>query len=115
MITCSLYIRTLTRGLFLHLFMVDSLISYTNVDEADCSNIYTSVYLGVVCFFSDNLVSWCFKRQPVVFRSSVETEYQDVYVFAGRAWLQKFLLNSIVRCLVLPLSYRAMYLSSNPI
>jgi hypothetical protein len=50
---------------------------YIDVDWVGCSDTRRSTS-GYIVFLGANLVSWSFKRQNVISRSSAETEYRVV-------------------------------------
>jgi hypothetical protein len=75
---------------------------------------------GYAVFLGGNLVSWSFKRQPVVSRSSAEAEYRVVANgMAEAAWLRHLLAElhrSLARStLVYCDNVSAVYLSTNPV
>ena len=72
------YVRgTVDLGLVLHCSSSAELVVYTDVDWAGCPDTRRSTS-GYAVFQSSNLVSWSFKRQPVVSHSSAEAKYRAV-------------------------------------
>ena len=70
------YIRgTTAYGIHLHKDSPLSLIAYSDSDWAGCRDTRRST-TGFCVLLGSNLVSWCAKRQPTVFRSSTEAEYR---------------------------------------
>lgn len=65
---------TIDRGLYISSSQVDRFISYSVVDWVRCPQASPSTF-GFYVHLSYNLISWSPKRQHVVSRSSVETEY----------------------------------------
>lgn len=69
------YIRgTLYHSFQLHVYLSSDLRAYSDVNWGGCpvSRHSTSRYC---VFLGDNLISWSFKRQGVIYRSNVEVEY----------------------------------------
>jgi hypothetical protein len=91
------YLRgTVDYGLLLHRSTSSELIVYTDADWAGCPDTRRSTF-GYTAFLGGNLVSWSSKRQPVVFRSSVEAEYRAVANdVAEAAWLRQLLAETIL-------------------
>jgi hypothetical protein len=85
------YVRgTVDFGLVLHCTSTE-LVVYTDTDWAGCPDTRRSTSSYAV-FLGDNLVSWSSKRQPVVSRSSAETEYRAVANGVAKAsWLRQLL------------------------
>ena len=72
------YIRgTLHLGLLLRPSSSTELVVYSDADWAGCPDTRKSTSCFAV-FLGDNLVSWSFKRQQTVSRSSAEAEYRAV-------------------------------------
>ena len=68
------YVRgTVNLGQVLHRSSSTELVVYTDADWAGCLDIRHSTS-GYAVFLGGNLVSWSFKRQPVVSHSSAEAE-----------------------------------------
>ena len=110
---------TLDHGLHLYPSYFSSLVSYTNADWGGCPNTRRSTS-GYCVFLGDNLVSWSFKRQPTLSRSSAEAEYRGVAnVVSESCWLLNLLLE--LHCpikkatLVYCDNVSAIYLSGNPV
>jgi len=107
-------------GLLLHhLSPSTELVVYTDADWAGCPDTRHSTS-GYVVFLGGNLVSWSFKRQPVVSRSSVEAEYRVVANGVAEAsWLRQLLaeLHSPLSrsTLVYCDNVSAVHLSTNPV
>ncbi|GKD12539.1 ribonuclease H-like domain-containing protein, partial [Tanacetum coccineum] len=68
---------TLDYGLQLFSSSTTDLIAYSNVDWAGCLTTRCSTS-GYCVFLGNNLLSWSFKRQPMLSRSSAEAEYRGV-------------------------------------
>ncbi|GKB25387.1 ribonuclease H-like domain-containing protein [Tanacetum coccineum] len=110
---------TLDYGLQLFSSTTDSLIAYSDADWAGCPTTRRST-LGYCVFLGNNLLSWSFKRQPTLSRSSAEAEYRGVAnAVAETCWIRNLLpelhtpLSSatIVYCD----NVSVVYLSSNPV
>ncbi|GJR41592.1 ribonuclease H-like domain-containing protein [Tanacetum coccineum] len=83
---------TLDFGLHLYASATTSLVGYTNVDWTGFPSTRKSTS-GYSVFLGDNLLSWSSKRQHIIFRSTVEAEYQGVAnVVAETAWVRNLLL-----------------------
>jgi hypothetical protein len=79
---------TLDYGLLLHRASSTDLVVYTDADWAGCPNTRRSTF-GYAVFLGGNLVSSSSKRQPMVSRSSAETEYRAVANGVAEAvWLR---------------------------
>nr|GEU82310.1 ribonuclease H-like domain-containing protein [Tanacetum cinerariifolium] len=115
------YIRgTLDYGFQLFLSSTTDLVAYSNADWAGCPTTRRSTSGYCVFFFGNNLLSWSYKRQPTLFRSSAEAEYRVVVnAVAETCWLR-----NLLRELHTPLSsamivccdnISVVYLSCNPV
>ncbi|GKF21250.1 ribonuclease H-like domain-containing protein [Tanacetum coccineum] len=72
------YVRgTLDHGLQLFLSFTTYLVAYSDVDWAGYPTTWRSTS-GYYVFLSNNLLSWSFKLQPTLSRSSAEAEYRGV-------------------------------------
>nr|GEU30229.1 ribonuclease H-like domain-containing protein [Tanacetum cinerariifolium] len=110
---------TLNYGLQLFASSTTDLVAYSNADWAGCPTTRRSTS-GYCVFLGNNLLSWSYKRQPTLSRSSVEAEYRGVAnVVAETCWL-----HNLLRELHTPLSFAtlvyfenvsAIYLSCNPV
>nr|GEZ94751.1 ribonuclease H-like domain-containing protein [Tanacetum cinerariifolium] len=108
---------TLDYGLQLYSSTTDSLIAYLDADWAGCPTTQWSTS-GYCVFLGNNLLSWSFKRQPTLSRSSAEAEYHGIAnAVAETCWIRNLLHE-----LHTPLSYaiivycdnvNVVYLSSN--
>nr|GEX71842.1 ribonuclease H-like domain-containing protein [Tanacetum cinerariifolium] len=112
------YVRgTLDHGLQLFSSSTTFLVAYSDADWVSCPTTRRST-LGYYVFLGNNLLSWSFKGQPTLSRSSVEARYRGVAnVVAETCWLR-----NLLRELHTPLSsamlvyydnVSAVYLSSN--
>jgi len=114
------YIRgTLHLGLLLRPSSSTELVVYSDADWAGCPDTRKSTS-GFAVFLGDNLVSWSFKRQQTVSRSSAEAEYRAVAnAVAEASWLRQLLqeLHAPLRRAVLVYcdNISSVYMSSNPI
>src|SRR4051794_13269725 len=86
------YIKgTLTHGLQLYSSSPASMVTYTDVDWAGCPDTRRSTS-GFCVYLGDNLVSWSFKRQHTVSRSSAEAGYRAVAnAVAEASWIRQLL------------------------
>ncbi|XP_019108273.1 uncharacterized mitochondrial protein AtMg00810-like [Beta vulgaris subsp. vulgaris] len=83
---------TLSHGLHLHTSTVDHLISYTDVGCSGCPDNRCSTS-GYCVFLGDNLISWSFKRQPILSCGSAEAEYRGVAnIVSDSYWIRNLLL-----------------------
>nr|GEY78329.1 ribonuclease H-like domain-containing protein [Tanacetum cinerariifolium] len=110
---------TLDYGLQLFSSTTDSLIAYSDADWAGCPTTRRST-LGYCVSLGNNLLSWSFKRQPTLSRSSVEAECRGVAnAVAETCWIRNLLRElhtslssaTIVYCD----NVSAVYLSFNPV
>ena len=81
---------------------------------------YLEVYSGYAIFLGYNLISWSYKRQLTVSRSSAETEYRSVANGVAEAcWLHQLLgeLYCPLHCATIIYcdNISAVYLSTNPV
>ncbi|GKD46433.1 ribonuclease H-like domain-containing protein, partial [Tanacetum coccineum] len=68
---------TLHYGLQLFSSSITDLVAYSDVNWAGCPTTRRSTS-GYCVFLGNNLLSWSFKRQPTLSRSSAEVEYRGV-------------------------------------
>lgn len=91
--------------------------AYDDADWAGCPDSCRSTS-GYLVYLGTNLVSWCFRKQPTIARSSAEFEYRSLsHASAETTWLA-FLLNELgVHIEFLILLYcdnlNATYMASN--
>nr|GFA79197.1 ribonuclease H-like domain-containing protein [Tanacetum cinerariifolium] len=84
---------TVDFSLQLYASATTSLVGYTDDDWAGCPSTRRSTF-GYCVFLGDNLLSWSFKRQHTISRSSAEAEYRGVAnVVFETAWLRNLLFN----------------------
>ena len=109
---------TLSLGLTLRPSSPAELVVYTDADWTGCPDTRRSTS-GYAVFLGDNLVSWSFKRQHTVSRSSAEAEFRAVANGVAEAsWLRQLLMElrhpprraTLVYCC----NISAVYLSTNP-
>ncbi|GJY68733.1 ribonuclease H-like domain-containing protein [Tanacetum coccineum] len=110
------YVRgTLDNGLQLLSSSTTSLVAYSDADWAGCPTTWRST-LGYFVFLGNNLISWSYKRQPMLSRFGAEAEYCGV---AENCWLRNLLheLHTPLSFATLAYYYNvsAVYLSSNPV
>ncbi|XP_019096490.1 PREDICTED: uncharacterized protein LOC109130868 [Camelina sativa] len=110
---------TLDHGLQLYPTQPTGLIAYTDADWAGCPSTRRSTS-GYCNFHGDNLISWSFKRQHIVSRSSAEAEYRGVAnVVAETTWLHNLLLElhcPLMKAIIVYCdNISAVYLSTNPV
>ncbi|GJS80626.1 ribonuclease H-like domain-containing protein [Tanacetum coccineum] len=114
------YIRgTLEFVLQLYASSESSLVAYSDADWAGCPTTHRSTS-GYCIFLGHNNLSWSFKRQPTLSRSSAESEYRSVAnVVAETTWLRNLLRELHTPLLTATLVYcdnvSAVYLSANPV
>lgn len=79
-------------GLYITPSKSAKLTAYSDADWGGCPDSRRSTS-GYCVFLGDNLVSWSFKRQPTISRSSAEAEYKWVANTAAETtWLRNLLL-----------------------
>ncbi|GKD39766.1 ribonuclease H-like domain-containing protein, partial [Tanacetum coccineum] len=72
------YVRgTLDYGLQLFSSSTTNLVAYSDANLAGCPTTRRSTF-GYCVFLGNNLLTWSFKRQPTLSRSSTEAEYRGV-------------------------------------
>ncbi|GJR24730.1 ribonuclease H-like domain-containing protein [Tanacetum coccineum] len=114
------YVRgTLDHGLQLFSSSTTSLVAYSDADWAGYPTTRRSTS-GYYVFLNNNLLSWSFKRQSTLSRSSAEAEYRGVdNVVAETYWLKNLLRELHTTLSSATLVYfdnvSAVYLSSNPV
>ncbi|GKE11655.1 ribonuclease H-like domain-containing protein [Tanacetum coccineum] len=86
------YVRgTLEYGLQLFSSSTTFLVAYSDADWADCPTTRRSTS-GYCIFLGNNLLSWSFKRQPMLSRPSAEAEYRGIAnAVAETCWLRNLL------------------------
>ncbi|GJY77924.1 ribonuclease H-like domain-containing protein [Tanacetum coccineum] len=95
------------------------LVAYSNADWAGFPTTRRST-LGYCVFLGNNLLSWSFKRQPTLSRSSAEAEcYGVANAVAETCWLRNLLreLHTLLSSATLVYcdNVSAVYLSCNPV
>lgn len=110
---------TISHGLQLYASSPTTLFAYSDADWAGCPNTRRSTS-GYCVFIGDNLVSWFFKRQQTVSRSSAEAEYRGIAnEVAELTWLRNLYLEMRILIskgsIVLCDNISAVYLSTNPV
>nr|GEX09537.1 ribonuclease H-like domain-containing protein [Tanacetum cinerariifolium] len=95
------------------------LVAYSDADWAGCPTTRRSTS-GYYIFLGNNLLSWSFKRQPTISRSSAEAKYRGVAnAIAETCWLRNILheLHSPLSSATLVYcdNVSAFYLSCNPV
>nr|GEU72271.1 ribonuclease H-like domain-containing protein [Tanacetum cinerariifolium] len=82
---------TMDYGLQLFSSSTIDLVAYSDADWVGCPTTRRSTS-GYYVFIGNNLLSWSFKRQPMLSRSSAEAEYRSVAdVVAQTCWLRNLL------------------------
>ncbi|GKA32361.1 ribonuclease H-like domain-containing protein [Tanacetum coccineum] len=94
-------------------------ISYT-VQHTGWLPYYSAIDFRLLCLLGNNLLSWFFKRQPTLSRSSAEAEYRGVAnAVAETCWLRNLLreLHTLLSSATLVYcdNVSVVYLSSNPV
>jgi hypothetical protein len=88
---------------------------YMDADWVGCSDTHRSTS-GYAMFLGDKLISWFSKRQNIISRSSVETEYRVVANnVAEVCWLQQLQASLSKSTLVYYDNISVVYLSTNPV
>ena len=110
---------TLSAGLHIGTGPVDRLVAYSDADWAGCPDSRRSTS-GFCVFLEDNLVSWSFKWQTMVSRSSAEAEYRAVaHVVAECCWLRQLLQELHIPLKVATVVYcdnvSAVYMTANTV
>ncbi|GJY05740.1 ribonuclease H-like domain-containing protein [Tanacetum coccineum] len=114
------YVRgTLDYGLQLFSSSTIDLVAYSDADWAGCPTTRRSTS-GYYVFLGNNLLSWSFKHQPALSRSSAESEYRGVAnAVAETCWLHNLLreLHTLLSSATLVYcdNVSAVYLSRNPV
>jgi len=96
-----------------------TLVAYSDADWAGCPDTRRSTS-GYSIYLGNNLVSWSAKKQPIVSRSSCESEYRALALTAAELlWLTHLLCDLKVSLPQWPLllcdNKSAIFLSSNPV
>ncbi|GJW50281.1 ribonuclease H-like domain-containing protein [Tanacetum coccineum] len=114
------YVRgTLDYGLQLFSSSTTDLVAYSDADWAGCPTT-RRMTSGYCVFLGNNLLSWSFKRQPTLSRSSAEAEYCGVANdVAKTCWLRNLLRELHTPLTSATLVYydnvSVVYLSYNPV
>ncbi|XP_019078979.1 uncharacterized mitochondrial protein AtMg00810-like [Vitis vinifera] len=106
-------------GLQLHQQSTHDILAYSDTDWAGCLHTRRST-TGYTIFFCTNLVSWSFKKQSTVSRSSVEAEYRSLAVATvDIAWIVQLLRDLHVTLSTTPKilcdNQSAIFMAVNPI
>ncbi|GJV37979.1 ribonuclease H-like domain-containing protein [Tanacetum coccineum] len=114
------YLRATTDlGLQLFRSTTSQLIAYSDADWAGCPATRRSTS-GYCVFLGDNLLTWSFKRQDTLSRSSTEAEYHGVAnPIAETSWIRNLLRELHTLLFTATLVYcdnvSAVYMSANPV
>jgi Reverse transcriptase (RNA-dependent DNA polymerase) len=102
---------TIAHGLTIRSSNNMSLHAFSDFDWAGCPDDRKST-TGYLVFLGCNLISWCSKKQPIVARSSTETEYKSL----AKVWLMNLLkeLEISLPPLLWCDNLGATFLASNP-
>ncbi|GJT64114.1 ribonuclease H-like domain-containing protein [Tanacetum coccineum] len=111
--------RTTYLGLQLFRSTTSQLIAYSDADWAGCPATRRSTS-GYSIFLGENLLTWSFKRQDTLSRSSAEAEYREVAnVVAETSWIRNLLCELHTPLFTTTLVYcdnvTAVYMSANPV
>nr|GEV33381.1 ribonuclease H-like domain-containing protein [Tanacetum cinerariifolium] len=109
--------RTTDLGLQLFRSTTSHLIAYSDADWACCPTTRRSTS-GYCVFLGDNLLTWSFKRQDTMSRSSAEAEYRGVAnAVAETSWIRNLLRELHTPLFIATLVYSnnasAVYMSAN--
>lgn len=110
---------TLSFGLSFTRSMSNALIGYSDADWARCLDTRRSTY-NYSIFLGDNLVSWSAKKQPIVSRSSCESEYRAIANAAAEVvWVKNLLHEISASSPMVPLllcdNKSTVFLTQNPV
>ncbi|GJU33044.1 ribonuclease H-like domain-containing protein [Tanacetum coccineum] len=111
--------RTTYLGLQLFRSTTSQLIAYSDADWAGCPATRRSTS-GYSIFLGENLLTWSFKRQDTLSRSSAEAEYRGVAnAVAETSWIRNLLRKLHTTLFTATLVYcdnvSAVYMSANPV
>lgn len=112
-------LQTASYGLKITKSLTTQLHAFSDADWASCSHDRKSVG-GFAIYMGPNLISWAFRKQKIVSRSSTESEYKAVAdATAELIWLRSLLQELRVPSATLPILWcdnvGATYLSVNPV